>query len=76
MTLEDQVFGVFTESLKRSADADRDHVKYNETANWDSVGHMALVYALEDRFEIMIDTEEVLDMSSFEKAVTIIERHK
>ena len=30
---------------------------------WDSVGHMSLVAALEDEFDIMIDTDDIIDLS-------------
>ena len=52
-----------------------DHARYGETEGWDSVAHMALVAEIEGAFEIMFDTEEVLEMSSFAKAVEILKAH-
>ena len=45
---------------------------YRSIPTWDSVGHMALVAEIEDVFDIELSTQQVLDLSSFEKAVEII----
>jgi acyl carrier protein len=36
---------------------------------------MVLVAELEDRFDVMLSTDDVLDMSSFSKALEILSRH-
>ena len=48
---------------------------YNESEGWDSIGHMRLVAALEDEFDCMLDMEDILDMSSYDKAVEIMAKH-
>jgi acyl carrier protein len=48
---------------------------YSEHPNWDSVGHMALVAELEERFDVMLDTDDLLAMSSFSVALAILRRH-
>jgi acyl carrier protein len=50
-------------------------IRYRETVEWDSVAHMQLVTMLEDRFDIMLNTDEVLDMSSWDKILEIVGRH-
>lgn len=47
-------------------------LKYQETQSWDSVGHMNLISALENAFDIMMDTEDIIDFSSFEKGKEIL----
>lgn len=42
---------------------------------WDSVAHMALVAEIEEAFDIMIDTEDVIDLSSFAKAKEIVKKY-
>jgi acyl carrier protein len=42
---------------------------------WDSVAHMALVAAIDSAFDIMMDTEDVVDMSSFAKAKEILNKY-
>ena len=34
---------------------------------WDSVGHMTLMAALEDAFDIMMETDDIIDFNSYEK---------
>lgn len=47
-------------------------LKYQEVETWDSVGHMALVAAIEDAFDIMMDTDDIIDFSSYEKGKEIL----
>lgn len=48
---------------------------YQGIEAWDSVGHMTLVAAIEDSFGIMLDTDDIIDMSSFEKAQEILKKY-
>ena len=48
---------------------------YQGIEAWDSVGHMTLVAAIEDNFDIMLDTDDIIDMSSFEKAQEILKKY-
>jgi len=43
-------------------------LKYQGVDDWDSVGHMGLIADLEEKFEIMMDTGDIIDFSSYEKA--------
>lgn len=47
-------------------------LKYQDIAAWDSVGHMSLIAALEDAFDIMMDTDDIIDFSSYEKGKEIL----
>jgi len=49
-----------------------DGLQYQDTPLWDSVGHMTLVSNLEDTFDIMMETEDIIDLSSFEKGMEIL----
>ena len=48
---------------------------YGESASWDSVGHMTLIAALEDAFDIMVDMDDIIDLSSFEKGKEILRKY-
>ena len=61
----------FMSSLEVTVDQLAD-LKYQGVANWDSVGHMGLVAALEDAFDIMMDTDDIIDMNSYEKGKEIL----
>lgn len=40
---------------------------YQSIQAWDSVGHMQLIAALEESFDIMFDTEDIIELNSYEK---------
>ena len=42
---------------------------------WDSVGHVGLIAALEEAFGIMLDTDDIIDLSSFEKGQEILKKY-
>ena len=47
-------------------------LKYQDIEAWDSVGHMSLMAALEDAFDIMLDTDDIIDFNSYEKGKEIL----
>lgn len=47
---------------ERLADLER-----QSTYEWDSVGHMQLITALEESFEIALDTDDIFDLDSYAK---------
>lgn len=50
-------------------------LQYQGIEQWDSVGHMTLVAAIEDEFGMEMDTDDIIDMSSFEKAKEIVAKY-
>ena len=57
-------FGVTVDQLE--------DLKYQDIAEWDSVGHMGLITALEDTFDIMMDTDDIIDLSYYKKGMEIL----
>lgn len=51
-------------------------LNYQDIQAWDSVGHMTLIAALEDAFDIMMDTDDIIDFSSYEKGKTILSKEE
>jgi acyl carrier protein len=45
---------------------------YQSVPLWDSVGHMNLVAILEDSFDIMLETDDIIGLSSYEKGKEIL----
>lgn len=62
---------VFVETFSVSAE-EAQSLKYQEIEEWDSVGHMGLISAIEDAFDIMMDTDDIIDFNSFEKGKEIL----
>ena len=50
-------------------------LEYQAITEWDSVGHMSLVAAIEDAFDIMMDTDDIIDFSSFEIGKEILSKN-
>ena len=50
-------------------------MEYTGIPAWDSVGHMNLVAMLEDAFDIMMDTDDIIDFNSFEKGMELLKDH-
>lgn len=66
---------LFAEALDIDIALVVDDLAYNSIPEWDSVSHMALVAEIDDQFDIMLDTDDVLDMSSFAKAKEILAKY-
>lgn len=73
--MEEKLRQVFAEGLAMPAAEVVDSLKYGESVAWDSIAHMALIAAIEEAFDIMIDAEDVIDMSSFAKAKEIVSKY-
>ena len=71
MTNLEKYNNVFCENLNVTTDQ-LAGLKYQGVELWDSVGHMTLVAALEDAFDIMMDTDDIIDLSSYEKGKEIL----
>ena len=74
MTNLEKYNNVFVENLQVSEDQ-LATLKYQGVELWDSVGHMTLVAALEDAFDIMMDTDDIIDLSSYEKGKEILKKY-
>jgi len=51
-------------------------LKYQDIPEWDSVGHMALMAALEENFQIELDIDDIIEFSSFEYGKEILKKYK
>ena len=65
---------IFVENLQVTEDQ-LNGLKYQAVPLWDSVGHMSLMAALEDAFDIMLDTDDIIDFSSYEKGREILKKY-
>ena len=49
---------------------------YQAIDAWDSVGHMQLIAALEEAFDIMFDTDDIIDFNSYEKGKEFMAKYE
>lgn len=50
-------------------------LKYQDIPLWDSVGHMSLITSVEEAFDIMMETDDIIDFSSYEKGIEILTKN-
>ena len=62
---------VFCETLQIE-ESQLSGLQYQGTELWESVGHMTLIAELEDAFDIMLETDDIIDFSSYEKGKEIL----
>jgi len=60
-------FGVKQKELK--------NLTYQGVALWDSVGHMGLIAGLEETFNIMIETDDIIEFNSYKKGFEILKKY-
>jgi acyl carrier protein len=70
-----QLQRVFTDALELRGEIDHNSLTYRDSLGWDSLAHMQLVLAIESAFDVMLETDDVLALSSFPAACEILRRH-
>ena len=74
MTNNEKYLNVFIETFSIAAE-DAAALEYQGIPDWDSVGHMGLIAAIEDTFDIMMDTDDIIDFSSYERGKEILAKN-
>lgn len=74
MTNQEKYTAAFADALNVAA-GETAALQYGQSAAWDSVGHMRLIANLEDAFDIMLDMDDIIDFSSFEKGKEILRKY-
>ena len=54
-----------------NADFDKAHI-----SGWDSVRQLSLTSSVEDEFDIMLDAEDILEFTSYEKVKEILAKYE
>ncbi len=75
MTDKEKYINAFVEGLEMSPEEVTEDLEYQGVSQWDSVGHMALVACIEDAFDIMMDTDDIIDFSSFKKGIELLKKY-
>lgn len=50
-------------------------VELGKTEGWDSVAHVGFITELEDAFDIMLDTEDIIQFDSYERGIEILRKY-
>ena len=71
----DKFMKSFSNSLGISPSVVTDDLEYQSIPEWDSVGHMAMISEIEECFDIMLDTDDIIDLSSVKIAKKILKKY-
>ena len=71
MTNEEKYLNAFVEAFEIDAETAKT-LKYQQIPAWDSVGHMGLMAKIEESFDVMMEPDDIIDFSSFEKGKEIL----
>lgn len=74
MTNLDKYIKAFIDTFEINV-AQAEKLVYQGIEQWDSIGHMSLIVAIEDAFDMMMDTDDIIDFSSFEKGKEILKKY-
>lgn len=66
---------VFSTTFEMKNNVD-ENLEYNSIEAWDSIGHMNLISNLEEEFKISLETDDIVDFSSFNKGKEILKKYK
>ena len=75
MTNREKYNSVFIENFFITEDKLGTGLEYNSISEWDSIGHMGMIATLEEAFDITLDTDDIIDFSSYDKGVEILEKY-
>jgi|TARA_B110000967_G_C18886265_1_gene564170 acyl carrier protein len=67
---------IFVEALSLDKANFDEKIEYNGVPEWDSIGHMTLMSGLEEGFNISIETDDIVDFSSYKKGIEILKKYK
>ena len=68
----------YTQAFMQAFDIDAETARgltFQDIPAWDSVGHMGLVAALEEAFDIMLEPDDIVDLSSFAKGRELLAKY-
>lgn len=65
----------FVQALGVTEEKVTDQLTYNTIKEWDSTAHMILISELENTFDVMLDTDDIIDMSTVAKAKEILAKY-
>ena len=69
---DEEVIRVLSRVMKIPKNKIKKDLKLGSIPEWDSVGHMVLMSKLEEKFDIMLDMDDIIDFSGFERGKEIL----
>ena len=76
MTNREKYDQVFIDSFSVTEDQLNEGLVYQSVQQWDSIGHMGMVASLEEAFDIMLETDDIIDFGSYTKGIEILAKYE
>ena len=64
--MEEQLKLLFANTLNIETSKITNDLKMGDVSNWDSLGHLNLITAIEEEFNIFFSNDEIVELNSFE----------
>ena len=75
MTNKEKYTNAFCEAFPGINEIDLPRLSYQSIPEWDSIGHLSLVVSLEESFNISMDMDDIIELSSFAKGMEILSKY-
>lgn len=72
MSANEDLINAFVTGLELDSPSNVEMLEYRGITEWDSIGHMTLVAEIENTFDVMLSTDQVIALSSFSEAKRIL----
>lgn len=72
--MKEKLIEVFVSTLGVNA-VEAETAAFKTTRQWDSVGHVNLMNAVEEAFDISLDPDDIMDFKSFDIGLKILEKY-
>lgn len=71
----EQYKSIFCEMFHLDENFNPETIIRNEIDDWDSVGHISLITQLEEVYDILFETEDILEFTSYNKGIEILKKY-
>ena len=75
MNNKQKLYQSFANALGIDLGSVNDELAYQGIKQWDSISHMMLISIIEEDFDISLDTDDVIELSSVGKAIEILKKY-
>ncbi|WP_405059136.1 acyl carrier protein [Kribbella sp. NBC_01505] len=72
MNVHGRLWSVFVVALDLDPEEDVSRLRHRDHPRWDSLGHLALALAIEEEFDVELETDQLIGLDSFGTALKIL----
>ena len=66
---------IFMDAFSLSEKDLQKDIMMGSIGDWDSIGHMKLIAMIEDKFDLIFETEDILNFNSYKKGQEILRKY-